>query len=56
MTGHLVYDADCGSCTRSAHGLDEAPVTATRHRMPGGTAACRITPPAAKSEKKPENR
>lgn len=116
VTGHLVYDADCGFCTRSAHWLDEAPVAwhtldlssvgatqgqadanagwlvdgrithlgapaigaalrakggtarllgwamtvpgirglagivypriaANRHRMPGGTAACRITPP-----------
>ncbi|MET3963932.1 putative DCC family thiol-disulfide oxidoreductase YuxK [Marmoricola sp. OAE513] len=114
--GHLVYDADCGFCTRSAHWLDDAPVAwhtldltavgatrdqadqnagwlvdgritalgapaivralrakrgparvagwlltvpglrhaaalvypriaANRHRMPGGTAACRITPP-----------
>lgn len=24
--GHLVYDADCGFCTRSAHWLDEAPI------------------------------
>lgn len=24
--GHLVYDADCGFCTRSAHWLDDAPV------------------------------
>jgi predicted DCC family thiol-disulfide oxidoreductase YuxK len=24
--GHLVYDADCGFCTRSAHWLDEQPV------------------------------
>ena len=116
MTGHLVYDADCGFCTRSAYWLDEAPVpwhtldldelhvtraeadanagyledgrithlgasaiaralrakrggarflgwaitvpglrelaaivypriAANRHRMPGGTAACRIEPP-----------
>lgn len=115
-TGHLVYDADCGFCTRSAQWLDEAPVAwhtldldavqvtqdeadanagwladgritllgapaiaaalrakggtsrllgwalsvpgiqrlanvvypriaANRHRMPGGTAACRIEPP-----------
>lgn len=115
-TGHLVYDADCGFCTRSAHWLDEAAVAwhtldldavqvtrdeadanagwlvdgritllgapaitaalrakrgtsrllgwalsvpgirglanlvypriaANRHRMPGGTAACRIEPP-----------
>ncbi len=119
-TGHgrLVYDADCGFCTRSAQWLDEAPVAwhtldleavqvtqaeadanagwlvdgritllgapaiaaalrarrgsarllgwalsvpgirglanliypriaANRHRMPGGTAACRIEPPKA---------
>ena len=116
MTGHLVYDADCGFCTRSAHWLDEAPIAwhtldldalhvtqgeadanagyledgkitdlgadaiiaalrakrgsgrllgllmatpgirqiahlvypriaANRHRMPGGTAACKIEPP-----------
>ena len=115
-TGHLVYDADCGFCTRSATWLDPAPVAwhtldldavhvtraeadanagwlvdgrvtllgasaiaaalrarggaarllgvaltvpglrglaalvypriaAHRHRMPGGTAACRIEPP-----------
>ncbi len=25
-TGHLVYDADCGFCTRSARWLDAAPV------------------------------
>ncbi|MFL6024713.1 MAG: thiol-disulfide oxidoreductase DCC family protein [Marmoricola sp.] len=114
--GHLVYDADCGFCTRSAHWLDDAPVAwhtldldavqvtraeadanagylvdgkithlgapaiaaalrakpggarlvgwaltvpglrrvaalvypriaASRHRMPGGTAACQIEPP-----------
>lgn len=114
--GHLVYDADCGFCTRSATWLDEAPVpwhtldltdsgvteeeaaanagwlvngritalgaeaisaalrarggsarilgwalgvpglrglaariypkiAANRHRMPGGTAACRLEPP-----------
>ena len=114
--GHLVYDADCGFCTRSAHWLDQAPIAwhtldldalhvtqaeadanagyleagritalgadaiakalrakrggaalagwalttpglkrlaariypriaANRHRMPGGTAACKITPP-----------
>ena len=24
--GHLVYDADCAFCTRSAHWLDDAPV------------------------------
>ena len=24
--GHLVYDADCGFCTRSARWLDESPV------------------------------
>lgn len=117
--GHLVYDADCGFCTRSATWLDPAPVpwhsldlaalgvtqatadanagwlvngritqlgaaaiaaalrakggsarllgvamtvpgvrglaglvypriAANRHRMPGGTAACRITPPNEK--------
>lgn len=116
MGGHLVYDADCGFCTRSAQWLDDAPVAwhtldldalhvtqaeadanagwlvdgkitalgadaivaalrakrggarilgrlltvpglrglaaavypriaANRHRMPGGTAACRIEPP-----------
>lgn len=116
-TGHLVYDADCGFCTRSALWLDDAPVAwhtldldavqvtraeadanagwlvdgqitalgadaithalrakrgtaralgwiltvpglrslahlvypriaAHRHRMPGGTAACRIDPPS----------
>lgn len=115
-TGHLVYDADCGFCTRSAQWLDEAPIAwhtldldavhvtqgeadanagwlvddritllgapaiaaalrakrgsarllglllgvpglrglanlvypriaANRHRMPGGTAACRVEPP-----------
>ena len=120
MGGHLVYDADCGFCTRSAHWLDDAPVpwhtldldglhvtqaeadanagwldegritqlgaeaiiaalrakpgsarvlgwllvvpgiravaarvypriAANRHRMPGGTAACRIEPPKEKS-------
>ena len=114
--GHLVYDADCGFCTRSAHWLDDAPIpwhtldldavqvtqaeadanagylvdgritslgadaigaalrakrgggrllglllatpgiraiahlvypriAANRHRMPGGTAACKIEPP-----------
>lgn len=114
--GHLVYDADCGFCTRSAHWLDESPVAwhtldldgvqvtqaeadanagwledgritalgapaiaralrakrggaglagwaltvpgiralaakvypriaANRHRMPGGTAACKVEPP-----------
>lgn len=114
--GHLVYDADCGFCTRSAHWLDDAPVAwhtvdldavqvtraeadanagwlvdgkvtalgadaiarslrarggsaglagwamtvpgiralahlvypriaANRHRMPGGTAACKVEPP-----------
>jgi predicted DCC family thiol-disulfide oxidoreductase YuxK len=114
--GHLVYDADCGFCTRSAQWLDDAPiawhtldldavhvtraeadanagwlengtvtalgapaiaralrakrgwarlagwaltvpglrgaaaavyprVAANRHRMPGGTAACKIEPP-----------
>lgn len=119
--GHLVYDADCGFCTRSARWLDDAPVAwhtldlaavgatqtdadsnagwlvdgritalgapaiaaalrakggparllgwtltvpgvrglagllyprvaANRHRMPGGTAACRITPPDEKPE------
>jgi len=26
MAGHLVYDADCGFCTRSAAWLDAAPV------------------------------
>jgi predicted DCC family thiol-disulfide oxidoreductase YuxK len=120
MGGHLVYDADCGFCTRSAQWLDDAPVpwhsldldalhvtqaeadanagwlvdgritklgaeaitaalrakrggarifgwalavpgirgaarivypriAANRHRMPGGTAACRIEPPKEKS-------
>jgi predicted DCC family thiol-disulfide oxidoreductase YuxK len=115
--GHLVYDADCGFCTRSAQWLDDAPVAwhtldldavqvtqaeadanagwlvdgqiqalgadaitaalrakrggarvlgwalstpgirslahlvypriaANRHRMPGGTAACKIEPPS----------
>lgn len=119
VTGHLVYDADCGFCTRSATWLDPAPVpwhtldltsvgvtteqaeenagwlvdgritllgapaigaalrtkgggarllgwaltvpgirglaavvypriAANRHRMPGGTAACRIVPPDRK--------
>jgi len=119
-TGHLVYDADCGFCTRSAHWLDEAPIAwhtldldavqvtraeadanagwlldgritalgapaitaalrakgggarilgwamtvpgirglaslvypriaANRHRMPGGTAACKIEPPRKES-------
>lgn len=121
-TGHLVYDADCGFCTASAHWLDEAPVAwhtldldavhvtpaeadanagwlvegritalgapaigaalrarggsarvlgwamtvpgirglaaivypriaANRHRMPGGTAACRIAAPDEKNPK-----
>jgi predicted DCC family thiol-disulfide oxidoreductase YuxK len=116
MAGHLVYDADCGFCTRSAQWLDASPIAwhtldldavhvtqaeadanagwledghithlgadaisaalrakrgaarimgwamrvpgirglaalvypriaANRHRMPGGTAACRIEPP-----------
>lgn len=31
----LIYDGDCGFCTRSA-------IAANRHRLPGGTAACRI--------------
>lgn len=25
--GHVVYDADCGFCTRSAHWIDRAPVS-----------------------------
>jgi len=25
--GHVVYDADCGFCTRSAHWVDRAPVS-----------------------------
>jgi len=124
MGGHLVYDADCGFCTRSAQWLDDAPVpwhtldldalhvtqaeadanagwledgritrlgaeaittalrakpgsarvlgwaltvpglrqlaavvypriAANRHRMPGGTAACRIVVP---DEKRPKEK
>jgi predicted DCC family thiol-disulfide oxidoreductase YuxK len=26
VTGQIVYDADCGFCTRSAHWVDEDPV------------------------------
>jgi predicted DCC family thiol-disulfide oxidoreductase YuxK len=26
LTGHIVYDADCGFCTRSARWVDDAPV------------------------------
>jgi predicted DCC family thiol-disulfide oxidoreductase YuxK len=27
MTGHVVYDADCGFCARSARWVDDEPVT-----------------------------
>ena len=62
LPGHgvsaLFGPSGCGktTCLRALAGLVYPRIAANRHRMPGGTAACRIVAPGEQKDEKKEHR